>query len=796
MRLAVLLLVTCFAALFAPTVAAAPGNGIVALYVLIPDAWFKEGALQTATVTYVSDGLPTRTAQLNRFGRPRPSVGVPPATWGRSFNDSQYVEFAGNAGISFVISVSGTLRSMSKALPGPGIYYAEVRDVPAKRDDPSVFAMSVIPGPSFSQDCPTAPPVAFANTPATLCSGRGTCNPRTSECTCAKPFDNPVCGGINTQKCQVATKQIPQGNIKPMVPPAGYVFRGSTISECCSFCWALTAPTPCRHAIFNAQDLTCQLINQSVTVWVIGTDDAISSITPPARALPEKTSPLDRPVAFVAGGFALVALVSAFGRLFASAFLQQDGAGGGAGQPGEGYDSQPDDSHNISPHRRSAHRRSFVDLDDAGESGESGAEGVTNTITGESKTFALDDRYHLVRDIGRGAFSCVYLVHRKDDPSALYALKVVQCRTHDEEDMAYKEYAAMRKLQDHPGIVKLHDMRISQEEATEELYAHFAPPGGSTVGPNASYFPMSLVGESAVAHRVGSVDTGAVTTRTSVDSSGRSPPPEGVTDVSPQAGGSTFPAVAQAAPARPAKIVFACFIMTYYPEGTLENGIATDKVFFRQPRTLLSYFQQLSSALAFSHQKGTVHLDLKPGNVLLHDSRRRCVVSDFGLARETNISGNLSNVAGGTLRYQAPEQLRRAPCVASDVWGLACILYAMATGCVGAQTTAMFVQRSHEGFEDMIRETFSAMPPAAVALIVRMFAEEPDARPAMGDVSKAMKVICLEFRKATAGGAAAAGAPAEGAAPASSAPTAVPISDDMQAGSPREPPASQPTSSA
>lgn len=102
---------------------------------------------------------------------------------------------------------------------------------------------------------------------------------------------------------------------------------------------------------------------------------------------------------------------------------------------------------------------------------------------------------------------------------------------------------------------------------------------------------------------------------------------------------------------------------------------------------------EVAEAIAYAHQEGVIHRDLKPGNVLLDagDSPR---VTDFGLAREVQDTpsgeGSLSNptltMAGqvvGTPDYMSPEQAeadgdRIGP--RSDVWALGVMLYESLTG--------------------------------------------------------------------------------------------------------------------
>ena len=106
-------------------------------------------------------------------------------------------------------------------------------------------------------------------------------------------------------------------------------------------------------------------------------------------------------------------------------------------------------------------------------------------------------------------------------------------------------------------------------------------------------------------------------------------------------------------------------------------------------KQLIDIGLQLAEGLDAAHKHGIIHCDLKPSNIrITPDSRAK--ILDFGLARmfrrhttATADTETLTEVesSGGTLPYMAPEQLLGdALDPRTDIWGLGCVLYEMATG--------------------------------------------------------------------------------------------------------------------
>ncbi len=105
-----------------------------------------------------------------------------------------------------------------------------------------------------------------------------------------------------------------------------------------------------------------------------------------------------------------------------------------------------------------------------------------------------------------------------------------------------------------------------------------------------------------------------------------------------------------------------------------------------QDTEMLRLFATICDAVNYAHQRGVIHRDLKPGNILIDEGGEPHVL-DFGLARPLGRRGatRLTTEAqvAGTLPYMSPEQARGssdAVDVRSDVYALGVILYELLTG--------------------------------------------------------------------------------------------------------------------
>ncbi|HEV3448096.1 MAG TPA: serine/threonine-protein kinase, partial [Gemmataceae bacterium] len=123
------------------------------------------------------------------------------------------------------------------------------------------------------------------------------------------------------------------------------------------------------------------------------------------------------------------------------------------------------------------------------------------------------------------------------------------------------------------------------------------------------------------------------------------------------------------------------FTMKLIEGGSLDRQLAC---FSAEPKAAARLLAAVARAVHHAHQRGILHRDLKPGNVLV-DAAGQPHVTDFGLAKRVEVDSSLtqSGVLIGTPSYMAPEQtsgVRGAITTATDVYGLGAVLYAMLTG--------------------------------------------------------------------------------------------------------------------
>ncbi|MGC2661531.1 MAG: protein kinase [Bryobacteraceae bacterium] len=151
--------------------------------------------------------------------------------------------------------------------------------------------------------------------------------------------------------------------------------------------------------------------------------------------------------------------------------------------------------------------------------------------------------------------------------------------------------------------------------------------------------------------------------------------------------------------------------------------------------------QQIARALHAAHERGIVHCDIKPENLMI---RRDGLIKvlDFGLARDSSLLNSRSMLHAGTLRYMAPERSRgETPTGASDIFSLGLVLYELATGVHPFDSASLLdtVEALNHRQADPPSSCNAFVPSQMDDLLLRMLAKEPSERPSAGEVTRSLE---------------------------------------------------------
>ncbi len=180
------------------------------------------------------------------------------------------------------------------------------------------------------------------------------------------------------------------------------------------------------------------------------------------------------------------------------------------------------------------------------------------------------------------------------------------------------------------------------------------------------------------------------------------------------------------------------FVMPYVDGESLAHRLTGGRLSIRETVAIV---KDVARALSFAHERGVVHRDIKPGNILLAGSS--AMVTDFGVAkalssaRRTGSGGAGLTIVGtaiGTMLYMSPEQVAGDPDIdgRADIYSLGVTAYEMLTGAApfaGLSARALLAARMST-LPPAIDTVRPEVPAALNHLVMLCLAIEPGERPA------------------------------------------------------------------
>ena len=176
------------------------------------------------------------------------------------------------------------------------------------------------------------------------------------------------------------------------------------------------------------------------------------------------------------------------------------------------------------------------------------------------------------------------------------------------------------------------------------------------------------------------------------------------------------------------------FVMGFVDGETLRERV--ERVGPLSPRLAMKVMQEVAWALAYAHQRGVIHRDVKPDNIMIERATDRALVTDFGIAVGGRAGAGGAGEVMGTARYMSPEQALGEPVDArSDLYSLGATLFYALTGRApfeGANLPAIITKQVSTPAP--LVQTLRAEVPARLAGVIdRCLQKDPAQRVQTGD---------------------------------------------------------------
>ncbi len=166
--------------------------------------------------------------------------------------------------------------------------------------------------------------------------------------------------------------------------------------------------------------------------------------------------------------------------------------------------------------------------------------------------------------------------------------------------------------------------------------------------------------------------------------------------------------------------------------GTDADAMLVDSPHGLPTAVAVSIVSAVADALDFAHARGLLHRDVKPANILIDETRKLVLLSDFGIARPLGRSRlTATGMVLGTVDYCSPEQLAGGDIDGrSDQYSLACTAFTLLTGAppFDSSSTAGVIGQHMVSVPPPLSRFRRDTPAAADVVIGRAMAKAPEAR--------------------------------------------------------------------
>ncbi len=176
------------------------------------------------------------------------------------------------------------------------------------------------------------------------------------------------------------------------------------------------------------------------------------------------------------------------------------------------------------------------------------------------------------------------------------------------------------------------------------------------------------------------------------------------------------------------------FVMGFVDGETLRERV--ERAGPLAPRLAMKVLQEVAWALAYAHQRGVIHRDVKPDNIMIERATDRALVTDFGIAVRGRRGESGAGEVVGTARYMSPEQaLGETVDARSDLYSLGATFFFALTGrppFEAANLPAIITKQVSVPAPRLV-SVRPELPARLGEVIDRCLQKQPDARVQTGD---------------------------------------------------------------